>query len=253
MPTEWGTARFLGIEFACANYGQVAAALEGLSASDRFAFVVTPNVDHVVMLHEHKDEDIRRRFNAAYKAAALRLCDSRVLQLLAKFRGVKLDVVTGSDLTAYLLTNGHFLGKKVAIIGGDPEMLLELDRKYPGIELAQHIPPMGVLQNQKAAEDIADFLAASPSHYVLFAIGSPQSEIIAHQCLMAGCARGVALCVGASLEFVLGRKTRAPLWMQRARLEWAFRLMSEPGRLWRRYLLDGPRVLRILSIKPDKL
>jgi exopolysaccharide biosynthesis WecB/TagA/CpsF family protein len=60
-----------------------------------------------------------------------------------------------------------------------------------------------------------------------------------------GDAVGVGLCVGASLEFLVGRIRRAPSWMQAARLEWLHRLLSEPRRLARRYLIEGPKILAI--------
>lgn len=219
--------------------------LDRLSQCENFAYVVTPNVDHLVMLHEGQDEGVRQRFNEAYKAAALRICDSRILKLLAKLRGIDLEVVTGSDVTAHLFASGHFNGKKVAIVGGDEATLLELRTRFPDIDLVQHIPPMGVLKDQHAADEIEAFVAANPCHYVLLAIGAPQSEIVAAQCLQAGRSKGVGLCVGASIDFVLGRKARAPLWLQRANLEWAFRLMSEPKRLWRRYLMTGPQIFKL--------
>jgi N-acetylglucosaminyldiphosphoundecaprenol N-acetyl-beta-D-mannosaminyltransferase len=247
MPTNCGTVRFLGIEFAITTYEQMASELARLSESRSFSYIVTPNVDHVVTLHEGEDESVSKRFREAYDAAAFRLCDSRILQLMARIRGITLDVVTGSDLTAYLFKTGYFNGKRVAIIGGDETMLQELRHRFPAIKLVQHIPPMGVLRNPKAAADIEAFIAANPSHCVLFAIGAPQSEIIAHQCLLEGRSRGVALCVGASIDFVLGRKARAPAWMQQARLEWAYRVLSEPRRLWKRYFLDGPKILKIIE------
>lgn len=247
MRTDTRTTEFLGVEFANLSYAEVAAELDRLSQSDSFSFVVTPNVDHVVVLHEGQDEQVTERFREAYKAAALRLCDSRILELLAKFRGITLDVVTGSDLTAFLFASGQLNGKRVAIVGGDQAMLPELNERFPDIELVQHIPPMGVLHKPDAAAEIEAFLASHLCDYVLFTIGSPQSEIIAHQCLSAGRCRGAALCVGASIEFVLRRKARAPRWMQQARLEWAFRLMSEPSRLWKRYLVNGPRIALIVS------
>lgn len=245
MLTKQSTTEYLGVEFANLSYGEVVAELDRLSQCDSFSYVVTPNVDHVVMLHEGQDESVRGRFNEAYKAAALRICDSRILQLLAKLRGIELEVVTGSDLTALLFEGGHFNGKKVAIVGGDEATLPELQARFPDIELVQHIPPMGVLKNQHAADEIEVFIAANPCHYVLLAIGAPQSEIVAAQCLKADRSRGVGLCVGASIEFVLGRKARAPVWMQRTSLEWAHRLLSEPSRLWKRYLIKGPRILTL--------
>jgi exopolysaccharide biosynthesis WecB/TagA/CpsF family protein len=242
MLTERATTEFLGVDFANLDYEEVLAEIDRLSQRDSFSFVVTPNVDHVVMLHEHKDADIRKRFADAYSTAALRLCDSRILQLLAKFRGIELAVVTGSDLTAILFEKGHLNGKKVAIIGGDEAMLPELCARFPEISLVQHIPPMGVLKNHAAVGEIEAFVATTACDYVFFAIGAPQSEIVAERCLEVGRSRGIGLCIGASIEFILERKARAPVWTQKAGLEWLFRLMSEPKRLWKRYLLKGPRI-----------
>jgi exopolysaccharide biosynthesis WecB/TagA/CpsF family protein len=245
MRTDLTTTKFLEVDFADVTRDEVVTELDRLSRADRFSFVVTPNVDHVVMLHECEDEAVRQRFKEAYKAAAFRLCDSRILQLLAKMRGIELKVVTGSDLTAILFTRGHLIGKKVAIIGGDQAMLPELRALFPEVSFVQHIPPMGVLKNSHAAAEIEEFLATALCDYALFAFGAPQSEIVADLCAQGGRTRGVGVCVGASIEFVLGRKARAPTWMQRARLEWAFRLFTEPKRLWRRYLVIGPRIALI--------
>jgi exopolysaccharide biosynthesis WecB/TagA/CpsF family protein len=86
---------------------------------------------------------------------------------------------------------------------------------------------------------------ASAADLVFFAIGAPQSELLCRRLAQRQNARGVALCVGASLEFLTGAKRRAPVWLQRLKLEWFFRLAAEPRRLGRRYLLDGPEIFRI--------
>jgi len=101
---------------------------------------------------------------------------------------------------------------------------------------------MGVRDNPEAQEQIIEFVQRTGADLMLFAIGSPQSELLCHEIRRRGSARGVALCIGASLEFVSGAKKRAPPWMQRAGLEWFFRLVCEPRRLWRRYLVQGPAI-----------
>ncbi|HEV7340426.1 MAG TPA: WecB/TagA/CpsF family glycosyltransferase [Sphingopyxis sp.] len=194
------------------------------------------------MLHPKSPTNASLAFQQAYDAAALRLCDSRILQRLARWHGVTLEVVTGSDLTAYLFHNRRLDGQKVAIIGGDVAMVPELRERFPAIEIVQHRPPMGVLGDDRASAEIIRFIEQERAHYVMLAIGAPQSEIIAHRCLLAGKSAGVGLCIGASIEFLLDRKSRAPRWMQNLSLEWAFRLLSEPRRLWRRYLVTGPRI-----------
>ena len=247
MATDLHTIRFLDFDFVDADYAQIAAELDRLSRFETFSLVTTPNVDHIVMLHQSNLDATSEQFRSATAAAAMLTCDSRVLQALARFRGVKLPVVTGSDLTAYLFEQGCFDNRRVALIGGDAGMVEELRQRYPAISLAQHVPPMGVLGSEAAIRDIENFILEQPFDYILFAIGAPQSEIIAHRCTRLPGAVGVALCIGASIEFLLGRKARAPRWVQSLRMEWAFRLLSEPRRLWRRYLVTGPRVLLIVQ------
>lgn len=247
--THVPTTRFLGLDFVNASYCEITEELDRLSRSSKFALVVTPNVDHVVTLHSDPQNDNVMRFRSATADAALLLCDSRVLQSLALFRGVVLKVATGSDLTAYLFQHGCLDGRNVALIGGDVAMLDELTQRFPAIRLAQHVPPMGVLDNEAAIQDIEKFVTSNSFDFIFFAISAPRAEIIAHRCLHGGQAVGVALCVGASIEFLLGRKMRAPQWIQSIRMEWAFRLLSEPRRLWRRYLITGPKILMIVARK----
>jgi UDP-N-acetyl-D-mannosaminuronic acid transferase (WecB/TagA/CpsF family) len=105
-----------------------------------------------------------------------------------------------------------------------------------------HEPPMGLRSNPEAVAECARFVAENPSRFVLICVGSPQQEMIAEACLDRGDCTGVGLCVGASLDFLGGKARRAPVWVQRARLEWLHRLVQEPGRMWRRYLVEGPKV-----------
>jgi exopolysaccharide biosynthesis WecB/TagA/CpsF family protein len=77
-------------------------------------------------------------------------------------------------------------------------------------------------------------------------VGAPQQEQIAYQLLQRNRARGLALCLGASLNFVTGLERRAPVWMQRMGAEWLYRLMQDPKRLGKRYLVRGPRIFRHL-------
>jgi exopolysaccharide biosynthesis WecB/TagA/CpsF family protein len=78
-------------------------------------------------------------------------------------------------------------------------------------------------------------------------VGAPQQEAVAHALRIRGRARGLALCVGASLNFITGAERRAPQWMQRAGLEWLYRLSQDPRRLANRYLVRGPRFFAQLA------
>jgi N-acetylglucosaminyldiphosphoundecaprenol N-acetyl-beta-D-mannosaminyltransferase len=232
---------FLGLRFDRLDEAAALAAVRALAGGERFAYVVTPNVDHLVRLHRRPAD---RRLWAAYEGAALRLCDSRVLRSLARLSGLELELVTGSDLTARLIAAPGPL-RSAAVIGGDEPLMRELRARYPAWTWHWHAPPHGVLHDPAAQQAIAEFVERSPAGLFLLAIGAPQSELVCALIAERGRARGVGLCIGASLEFVTGTKARAPQWMQRAGLEWLFRLASEPARLWRRYLVEGPQIFLI--------
>ena len=88
--------------------------------------------------------------------------------------------------------------------------------------------------------------AASPFRFCFLAIGSPQQEVIANKLRERGIARGLALCVGAAINYLTGSEQRAPLWMQKLGFEWLFRLLQHPRRLAYRYLVRGPRIFWVL-------
>lgn len=236
---------FLGLPMASLSLARAVDAVIAGADSGTFSYVVTPNVDHVVRLNQDQGDSRTSAFAEAYGAAGLVLCDSRILQRLAKLSGLDLPLVPGSDLTRVLLEDPRMIGRQVAIIGGSATLITSLERCAPGIRFGQLRPPMNVLGDATAMAEIERFVAGQRADIVLFAMGAPQSEIAAHRCLNAGRSRGIGLCVGASLEFIIGEKRRAPHWMQRLGMEWAFRLGSEPRRLWRRYLVEGPRIFMI--------
>lgn len=234
---------FLSLRFDLLDQAAAIAALHSLSGQGRFAYLITPNIDHIVRLHGDWTD---KRIWQSYLGADLCVCDSRVLQTLAKPLGIGLSVLPGSDLTEKILEMGEPPFNDIAVIGGDKGLIDQLRARYPRLVWRAHFPPMGVLANQQAQDEIASFVENTPAKLVIFAIGAPQSELCCHLIAERGKAACVAICTGASLEFLAGRKVRAPHWMQRARLEWLHRLLSEPRRLWRRYLLKGPKILAII-------
>ncbi|MHA6288788.1 WecB/TagA/CpsF family glycosyltransferase [Maricaulis sp. CAU 1757] len=201
-----------------------------------FAFVVTPNVDHLVRL-EHDTV-----LATLYAQAWLTVCDSRVLELIGRLSGEKIDVAPGSDLTERLFEEVIDPDEPITIIGGSAEVIDAVSKRYGLSRVAWHEPPMGLRGNREAIDAAARFVAENPARYTFFCVGSPQQELVAEACLDRGDCTGIGLCVGASLDFLAGKVQRAPRWMQRSRLEWLHRLAQEPQRMWRRYLVDGPRV-----------
>lgn len=235
-----GADDFLDLDFAPVDLDTALRAIVARGEGAPFAYVVTPNADHVVRLHRRRSD-----LWPAYRGAWLTLCDSRILAGLARVAGRSLPVVPGSDLTAALLERGIGADDRVAILGGRPETVARVARQYGLRNVAHYDPPMGFVRNPAEVARAVDFVVAARARYVLLAVGSPQQEIVARRIALTGAACGTALCIGASLDFLGGTQERAPMLVRRMSLEWLFRLASDPRRMWRRYLLDSPQIFGI--------
>ena len=231
---------FLDVGFDALPVDALIARITAVDVASPYQYLVTPNVDHVVRLHRQAGE--MPDLSGVYRDADFCICDSTVLARLAKWRGVVLPVVTGSDLTALLFERVVRTGDRVAIVGGDEALVLSLRAIFPSVEFVQHLPPMGLAGNAEARHAAARFIAGTKARFTFVCVGSPQQELIAAEVAKLGDARGLALCVGAALEFLTDRQKRAPALARQLGLEWAHRLLTNPRRLWRRYLVEGPAI-----------
>jgi exopolysaccharide biosynthesis WecB/TagA/CpsF family protein len=210
--------------------------------SDRYGYIVTPNVDHIIRHHQDS------QFRALYAQAAYVLLDSRFLaHTVGLVKRQVLRVCLGSDLTTAMLDSIIKPLDVAILVGGAPEQAQILKERY-GLMRLRHIdPPMNFIHDPLAVETcLREIEAASPFRFCFLAIGSPQQEIIAQKLKERGIARGLALCVGGAINFLTGIERRAPLWMQQAGFEWLYRLSRNPRRLWKRYLLRGPKIFLLL-------
>lgn len=203
----------------------------------RLGYVVTPNVDHMILYREDA------RFRAAYERASYVLLDSRFAALVLRItRGLRLHVCAGSDLTAAVLEQVVRPSDHLLLIGGSPAQAGMLRERYGLRDLQHYNPPMGFIDNPAAVEECLQVIeAASPFRFCLFAVGTPRQEYLALKLAERGRARGLVLCVGASINFLTGGERRAPPWIRNMGMEWLFRLVRNPRRLAYRYLVRGPR------------
>lgn len=239
MHTE--RTEFLDLQFSQTAFSELKEFLRGVQPHRPYAYIVTPNVDHLVRL------DREPLLSRLYSEANFCVCDSRILKGLARLAGLRLPLVPGSDLTKMLFAEIIRPGDRIAIVGGEPALIGDLAAKYPAIEFVHHAAPMGLRKNAEARHAAARFIADAAARFIFIVVGSPQQEMIASEVRGLPNASGVAFCVGASLEFLTGKQRRAPRILQKAGLEWAFRLASDPLRLWRRYLVDGARIFPIYA------
>lgn len=139
----------------------------------------------------------------------------------------------------------------IGLYGGTPEVLGtlvgRLRDRWPALEIAyRESPPFRALTPQEEAVVRSD-IEASGARIVFVGLGAPKQEewMDRHR----GELPAVMIGVGAAFDFIAGSKRRAPAWVQRAALEWLFRLVQEPRRLWKRYLLGNPRFLALLALQ----
>jgi len=212
-------------------------------AGGSYCYVVTPNAHHVVTVHGEPE-----RLFPIYRGAWLSLCDSRIVQALARFERLSLPLVTGSDLVADLLA------KLNADTGPTPRLLVvgpphhagaKLRAAYPRLAFEMLPAPAALAHNADLRLAVARACMQRQWDIALLCVGCPAQELIAWQLEELGRKTGIALCVGAAIDFLTGARRRAPLWLRRLSLEWAYRLAQDPGRLWHRYFVASPKIFRI--------
>jgi len=213
--------------------------LDGLR-SGQGGMVVTANLDHL------------RRYghDAGYASIADRaelvVADGMPIIWASRLQGTPLpERVAGSSMVMPLSRAAGQAGLSVYLLGGSPGVAERaagvLERSCPGLRIAGWAcPPVGFEDDAAQMERLESELARSGADLVFVALGSPKQERV----IAAFRERGVLenawwLGVGVSLSLLTGDVRRAPEWMQRAGLEWLHRMIQEPGRLARRYLIDG--------------
>jgi exopolysaccharide biosynthesis WecB/TagA/CpsF family protein len=185
-----------------------------------------------------------------YRDAFMSLCDSQIIRGLAATEHKYLPRVTGSDLVATLLANQNSRApgserKRLLVVGPDLAVERALRARFPGLDVEVLPAPSGLAQSAELRLQVAQACVNRPWDILLLCVGCPAQELIASQIGKLGRRSGVALCVGAAVDFVIGRRARAPKLLQQLGLEWAYRLLSEPGRLWRRYLVESPKIFGV--------
>lgn len=206
---------------------------------DGCRFVVTPNVDHTVML-QHR-EDLRQ----VYADAHLVLADGFPIILASRLVGKRLpERVAGSELVPLIFEqarDGESL--TVFLLGAAPGVADraadKIHQQWPHVKvIGTYSPPIGFEADPHESEAILARLKRASADLIVVGLGAPKQELWVHRYhrQMAG---KVALCVGATIDFMAGEKAQAPVWMRRTGLEWCHRVATEPRRLAGRYARDA--------------
>lgn len=234
----------LGTNTHSTTYSDATARVLAWAAASESRYICVSNV-HVTM--ESYDSSAYR---AIVNAADLVTPDGVPLVWALKLLGVAAPTrVYGPTLTLHILERASAAGVAVAFYGGTPEVLARLGEacqgRFPALQIAYaHAPPFRPSTTEEDEAVVCE-INRSGARIVFVGLGCPKQEIwmASHK----GRVNAVMLGVGAAFDFLAGAKPQAPAWLQRAGLEWVFRLMTEPRRLWRRYAYHNPRFIALLA------
>jgi N-acetylglucosaminyldiphosphoundecaprenol N-acetyl-beta-D-mannosaminyltransferase len=209
--------------------------------------VFTPNVDHLIKLQYDRD------FYEAYNKSSYRVCDSQILMYASKFLGTPLkEKISGSDLfPAFYMYHKDNENIKIFLLGaavGIAKQAQEKINEKIGREIVVEAlsPSFGFENNEEECETIIDRINKSGATVLAIGVGSPKQEkwLVKYKSKLTHVK--ILLGVGATIDFEAGCKARSPKWMSEVGVEWLYRLLSEPRRLWKRYLIEGLPFFRLI-------
>lgn len=206
----------------------------------RGKYICVSNVHTTVMSYENEE------YRKIQNGAAMALPDGAPLSSYSRRKGYKqAQRVTGPDLMLELFAISKEKGYRHYFYGATEETLQSmkevLERDYLGIQIAgMYAPPFRALTPQEDAQIVAKINEARPD-FIWIGLGAPKQEEWMYQHM--GQLQGVLIGVGAGFDYLAGYIKRAPRWMQRMSLEWLYRLLQDPKRLWRRYFTSNVKFI----------
>lgn len=229
----------LGIHISVTNLDHTVATFERwIAGGERQLVCVT---DMNALLHARADE----RLTEVYNTAGLVVPDGMPLVWAGKKAGFEqMDRVAGPDLLERVMAEAAERGWTQYFYGGAEgvadELRMRFQDRHPALKVqGVECPPYRALTEAEDAETVDRMNSARPD-IIWVGLGAPKQErwMAEHRERLNA---AILIGVGAAFDFHTGRLDRAPLWMQRAGLEWSYRLYKEPRRLWKRYLIGIPR------------
>lgn len=243
--------KFMNTEVDSLTMQEALKEIDKLIKVRKCAYVVTPNVDHIVQLETNKE------LQAVYANASLILTDGKPLLWIAKWYGTPIkEKISGSDLFPLLCKMAaekqytmFFLGAAEGVAAKAAENLM---KRYKGLQVVgTYSPPYGFEKDQIEMDKIKTMIRNANPHILIVGLGCPKQEKFIYYNRYE-LEVPISLGLGASFDFEAGNIKRAPKWMADHGLEWLFRITQDPKRMAKRYLVDDRKILG-LAIKYRRL
>lgn len=229
--------KFMNTEIDNVTMEEALVEIDRLIQKCQNAYVVTPNVDHIVQLE--KDVVLQK----VYQNASLILTDGQPLIWLSKlYKTPIVEKVSGSDLFPELCKMAAQKQYRMFFLGAAEGIAVtaakNLKKRYPGLIVSgTYSPPMGFEKDQKEIKKIINMVREAKPHILIVGLGCPKQEKFMF-CYHDKLQVPISLGLGASLDFEAGNAKRAPKWMSKMGLEWFYRMMQNPKRMGKRYFND---------------
>ena len=227
------------------NVNILGAQLQDISRPELFraleqgGALFTPNVD--IIMRMRKDSEFREVMHRA----EFRVCDSRIVQIASRFLGTPIrEKISGSDFFGeYCAHHRNNRDVRVFLLGAGPGVADEAMRRVnlrldAPVVIGAHSPSFGFEKNDSETDAIVEMINTSGATVLAVGVGAPKQEkwIMRHRHRMP--AVKVFMGIGATIDFEAGAVRRARPWVSAIGREWLDRLLRNPRRLWRRYLVD---------------
>lgn len=234
--------KFMNIEIDNLTMDETLKSIDNLIQKNKNAYVLTPNVDHIVQLETNVE------LKASYEGADLILTDGKPLQWIAKLYGTPIkEKVSGSDLFPLLCNMAakkkyrmFFLGAAEGVAAKAAKNLMI---RYSGLQVVgTYSPPYGFEKDEAELLRIQQMIKNVNPHILIVGLGCPKQEVFINKYKdILGVP--ISLGLGACFDFEAGNIKRAPKWMSDYGFEWLFRMTQDPKRMFRRYIINDRRII----------
>lgn len=236
--------KFMNTEIDNLTMQEALETIDALIQENKNAYVVTPNVDHIVQLETNKElQDV-------YANASLILTDGKPLLWIAKWYGTPIkEKISGSDLFPLLCDMAAKKGYSMFFLGAAEGVAAKaadnLMNKYKGLQvIGTYSPPYGFENDSSEMNKIGAMIKKARPDILIVGLGCPKQEkFIYNNYKKLGVP--ISLGLGASFDFEAGNIKRAPKWMANHGLEWLFRITQDPKRLMKRYLINDMKIFKL--------
>lgn len=227
------------------NMDETIQAIEDMIASEKKSYIVAINVDVVIKIEN--DSYLKEITDKADMV----LVDGKPLEWIAKWHNRPIKAkISGSDLVPILCERAAENGYSIFIIGGKEGIAKKaqqnLERDLPGIKIVgTYAPPFGFEKDEIERKKINEMISNAHPDILIACFGCPKQEKWIYENYQKYDAK-VSVCAGATVDFLAGNVRRAPRWMSDHGLEWFYRFLQEPKRMFKRYFVDDMKIFGLV-------